>query len=235
MKISDAVNLRRSRRTYVAQAIKTSYVKKLNDAIEKCNAISGLNIQLVLEDEVPFKKSLLKNARNYIALVGKGDDITREKCGYYGEKLVLFATGMNLGTCWMGGFFDKKLCNVNLKEGEMVHLLIAIGTVKHKLSLREKILSHIFWFNRKNRKKATRVFGDVPHWFWGGVDAALKSPSAFNRLPVLFRCTDGDVSAAVTGKFDYEYYDLGIAKLHFEIGALGGEWEWGNSGMFTNN
>ncbi|MFC2347211.1 MAG: nitroreductase, partial [Scardovia wiggsiae] len=31
----------------------------------------------------------------------------------------------------------------------------------------------------------------------------------------------------------FAYTDLGIAKLHFQIGAGGGSWEWGDRGTFS--
>ena len=59
----------------------------------------------------------------------------------------------------------------------------------------------------------------VPAWFMEGMDAVMKAPSAINKLPVFFTYNNGIVTAETTTKTGYEYVDLGIAKLHFEIGA----------------
>lgn len=36
-------------------------------------------------------------------------------------------------------------------------------------------------------------------------------------------------------KIDVMAFDFGIAKAHFELGAGGGKWEWGNNGEFTRS
>ncbi|MDR1754083.1 MAG: nitroreductase [Eubacterium sp.] len=234
MKINDALNLRHSRRTYLDCPMSNEDAKKLCDAIQKCNALSGLHMQLITEEKMAFKGSMFKNVRNYIAMVGRGDDITREKCGYFGEKIVLFATGLGLGTCW-SGTFNRAACRFDAFKDEILHLVIAIGPVRNKMTQRESVISGISHINSRGRKKISRIFGDAPPWFWSGIDAVLKAPSAMNRRPVTLSCNDGEITASISGKKDYEYIDLGIAKLHFEIGALGGDWEWGNGGTFIVN
>ncbi len=70
-----------------------------------------------------LKKSygLFSGVRHYLALVGnKTDMLTVEKLGYYGELLVLHATALGLGTCWVGGTYDDSCCPVTLEENESV-------------------------------------------------------------------------------------------------------------------
>ncbi|MBQ9179184.1 MAG: hypothetical protein IJ132_00085 [Firmicutes bacterium] len=62
---------------------------------------------------------------------------------------------------------------------------------------------------------------------------AVKAPSAQTRQPVKFHCDGEAVTARVKEENRYDLVDLGIAKLHFEIGAGGGTWEFGNGGLFT--
>ena len=38
--------------------------------------------------------------------------------------------------------------------------------------------------------------------------------------------------AQVTGEHEFSMVDLGIAKYHFELGAHGGQWTWGDGGVF---
>ena len=40
-----------------------------------------------------------KNVSNYIALIGPKDRELDEKCGYFGEKLVLYAQSLGLNSC----------------------------------------------------------------------------------------------------------------------------------------
>ena len=61
-----------------------------------------------------------------------------------------------------------------------------------------------------------------------------RAPSARNRQPVLFeRLPDNTVRAELLEETAFSPVDLGIAKLHFELGAHGGTWTWGSGGTFT--
>lgn len=53
-----------------------------------------------------------------------------------------------------------------------------------------------------------------------------------NAQPVKFIYKDNKVTAKVPEKINMQLVDLGIAKLHFELGAGGGKWEFGNGGTF---
>lgn len=56
----------------------------------------------------------------------------------------------------------------------------------------------------------------VPNWVVEGMRCVVKAPSSRNRQPVMFYYSSGSVMAKVK---EEEFFDLGIAKLHFEIGA----------------
>jgi hypothetical protein len=74
----------------------------------------------------------------------------------------------------------------------------------------------------------------VPEWFTSGITAAQKAPSALNRQPVLFTYKDGMAAASVPDIVGQGFaLDLGISKLHFEIGAGGGFWKFGNGQGFV--
>ena len=73
----------------------------------------------------------------------------------------------------------------------------------------------------------------VPGWFKSGIAAVQKAPSAVNRQPVTFKYKNDTVTASVKDiSISGMALDLGIAKLHFELGAGGGTWCWGNGAEF---
>ena len=73
-----------------------------------------------------------------------------------------------------------------------------------------------------------------PNWFLAGMKAVEIAPSAVNRQPVKFTYKNGIVTAAVKNLKNESYaLDLGIAKFHFELGAGGGEWAFGNGAEYT--
>ena len=74
----------------------------------------------------------------------------------------------------------------------------------------------------------------APDWFMDGMRTVQKAPSAVNRQPVMFSYCDGKVTAGIQEPTDIAtLLDLGIAKLHFELGAGCGKWDFGNDAEFV--
>ena len=109
----DAVNYRTSRRAYINKQLETKDISKIKELIYKINEETGLNFQFIEDCSKLFKGfsasyGLIKGLNSCIALVGnKNIDDYKTKVGYYGEMLVLESTYMNLGTCWIGGTYNK--------------------------------------------------------------------------------------------------------------------------------
>jgi hypothetical protein len=236
MNHTSAIEIRSSRRTYTDQPIASDKVKRLNEMIEQFNKEASLHLQLITNNGDAFSKfnktyGLFKGVNNYITLIGKKDDHVFEKMGYYGEKLVLEATCMELGTCWVGGSFDRNACTV--LEDEVLYGVIAIGNVAESKSFKEKTISKLAHRKTKSFEEFYESDLQVPEWFVNGIKAAQKAPSAMNGQPVKFYYQSGTVTAKVQDNLDFRNVDLGIAKYHFELGAGGGHWEYGNHGVFT--
>jgi nitroreductase len=229
-----------SRRKYLSEPIDSSAVAKLQTLIAEYVGKENLNIQLVLGNGDAFKgfrKSygMFSGVQNYLGLIGNKNDFEGiEKLGYYGELLVLYATELGLGTCWVGGTFHRASCPFNLSEDETIICTITIGNVPQKLSAKEKI---IHGFTHRKTKTAKQMYTSplsVPDWFLSGMEAVRLAPSAVNRQPVMFSYDKDDIVTAsvkdVAG--DGFALDLGIAKLHFELGAGSGTWVFGNGSKF---
>ena len=240
MDYSKAIDMRCSRRKYEPVALKEADVQALEDLIKEYNAISHLQIKLVVgngEAFDGFKKSygLFVGVKNYIVMAGKKDDIHRqEKEGYYGEKLVLEATKRGLATCWIGSSYDRKSCDVDIGEDEVMDLVIAVGYSKEKHSLKEKMMSGIMRRNSKPIEKIVACdFEKTPQWFKQGIKAVLKAPTARNLMPVVFNYKDdGTVLIQTTSEAERVMVDVGIVKLHFELASGGGRWEYGKEALF---
>ena len=143
---------------------------------------------------------------NSIALIG--DPGAAELCGYYGEKLVLEAQMMGLNTCWIGLSYKKVPGRYVIAPGEKLHLIISIG-----YGATQGVPS-----KSKPVEKVSKCNGDMPEWFRHGVEAALLAPTAVNQQKFRFELV-GDRVRATTGWGFYSHVDLGIAKLHFELGS----------------
>lgn len=236
MDLKKAIRERTSRRSYLDTPVSPLQTEKLEAAAWECNRTGGLNIQIVTGEEVVFSGSkkgygLFSGVRNYMAMVGKyGDPHVEEKIGYYGESLVLLATSLGLGTCWVSMELDQEAMGCKVKADEELKYIIIFGNVKEALTLKEKIIAKGIQMRKSKEIKDMLVSETkVPNWVVEGMRLVVKAPSARNRQPVMFYYSSGNVMAKVK---EDELCDLGIAKLHFEIGAGQGKWDFGNGGVF---
>jgi hypothetical protein len=239
-----AIKIRRSRRKYLPEPVKISAAAKLHILIEEYKNKGNIDMRLITDNGEPFgafrsNYGLFSGVRNYIALIGnKNDAINIEKLGYFGQLLVLHATTLGLGTCWVGASFDHEVYPFDLDEtkNESIIGVITVGTVSQDYSAIEKYVRKSM--NRKS-KTAEQLYisnESVPAWFLSGMEAVRTAPSAVNRKSVMFTYKDNAVTASVKNiNVTGAALDLGIAKLHFEIGADGGKWEFGNGGEFIKN
>ena len=96
MDLMEAIAARHSVRSYSDRAIETEKKQALLDKIDEINKESGLHIQLICDEPKAFDGFMahygkFSGATNYFALIGKKSADLSEKCGYYGEQLVLLA------------------------------------------------------------------------------------------------------------------------------------------------
>ena len=220
MNISEAIEARHSVRQYKDKPVEQDVVLALQTEIEACNKESGLHIQLVKNEPKAFDGFMahygkFSGVTNYIALIGKKGAGLDEACGYYGERLVLFAQQLGLNTCWVAMSYSKIKTAFVIDQGEKLTVVIALGYgetqgVMHK---------------SKSIAEVAKAEGQMPDWFKHGVQAALLAPTAMNQQKFVFTL-QGDQVSAKAGMGFYTKLDLGIVKYHFEIGAGDHHFEW---------
>ena len=96
MDLLQAIEERHSIRSYTDKNIEGETLKKLQTELQRLNDESGLNMQLVINEPKAFGGRMahygkFSGVKNYVAVVGKKTADFQEKCGYYGEKFVLYA------------------------------------------------------------------------------------------------------------------------------------------------
>ena len=212
MTIEEAVAARHSVRQYKETPLTQSQVAALRTLMDACNREQGLHIQLILDDPKAFSGLLAKYCKfsgvnNYIALVGKKCDNLKEKLGHEGERLVLEAQRMGLNTCWVAGSYSKTGA-VQVGKDEKYLAAISIGYGENQGE------PHV----SKPVEEVTAL-AYTPDWYKKGIECVMLAPSAMNKQNFHFsHMADGKVMA-VEGRGTYAGLDLGIAKLHFEIGS----------------
>jgi nitroreductase len=223
MKQIEAIRARHSVRKYVDKPIEAEKVAALQGVVKRVNAEAGLNIQLVLEEPKAFSAGLWKygqfsGVRNYFVMAGPKGKETEQKIGFCGEELVLLAQTLGLNTCWVGLTYKKIPGTFTLREGDVVHCVIALGYganagVQHPLKPVEK-----FYESKET----------PPQWFLAGMEAAMLAPTAVNQQKFKMILHDGNKVEARTffSLTGYVDIDLGIVKYHFETAAGKENFDW---------
>ena len=216
----EAIRARHSVRRYLNKPLRPDELAALRAEVDACNRESGLHIQLVVNETRAFEGTMARygkfsGVQNYFALVGKAGPDLQEKCGYWGERLVLKAQAMGLNTCWVALTFSKVKSAYTLEGGEKLAAVIALGHgavqgVPHK---------------SRSMDEVVKAAGPLPDWFRAGMEAVLLAPTAVNQQKFLFTLEGDQVSAQATGGF-YSRIDLGIVKYHFEVGAGKERFRW---------
>lgn len=211
---------RHSVRQYEDRPLEDGVVSALEKEIKACNKESGLHIQLVKNEPKAFDSFMahygkFSGVTDYIAMIGKKGADLDEKCGYYGERLVLKAQELGLNTCWVAMTYSKVKTAFTIDSGEKLCIVISLGYGK------TKGVPH----KSKSADAVTKADGSVPGWFRKGTEAALLAPTAMNQQKFLFTLNGNKVSAK-TGFGFYSKIDLGIVKYHFEIGAGKENFQW---------
>lgn len=237
--ILETIQQRHSRRHYREEPLDPAFLADFNTLIHSVNETSGLHIQLMTDHPEAFagflnSYGLFSGVRHFLAMVGNpADPHWAEKIGWYGEQLVLEAVSRRLGTCWVGGTYDKSFKACELRPGEQLLCVIALGPVNAIPSTRERLIAQMTHRRDKTIAEMCSVSGQIPKWFREGMNAVHKAPSAMNHQPVHFSCRNDQVTAVVQMTRLMNEVDLGIAKYHFQLGAGGGYWPWGNGQTFT--
>lgn len=216
----EIMKARHSVRQYLDRPLTAETVSALTDKIDICNREGGLHIQLVTNEPKAFDGFMARygkfsGIKNYIALIGKKGTDLEERCGYYGERLVLLAQEMGLNTCWVGLTYSKVKTAYTVGSGEKLCAVIALGYGKTQgVPHKSKAMSEV-----------AKVTGTMPEWFKAGMEAVLLAPTAMNQQKFVFTLANGRVQAQAGSGF-YTKMDLGIAKYHFEIGAGKENFQW---------
>jgi nitroreductase len=227
MTLLEAIESRHSVRKYTDKAIPQDIIDTLKSKVEECNKLGNLHIQLVTNEPKAFKGKMaygsFSGVTNYFAMIGTKADDLAERIGYYGEQLVLLAQTLGLNTCWVGLTYNKVKDAYSVGENEKLCCMIALGYGNEPGRN----------LKRKTARQVSNASDSTPKWFHDGVAAALLAPTAVNQQKFHFEYlgTMGDgIHKVKAGRgfslIGYTKIDLGIAKLHFELGAGKENFEW---------
>jgi hypothetical protein len=236
-----AIFSRRSRRKFKPIALPEDKLNRLSDACQNFRPFS--EARAVLVDQPSDRVFLgfigsygkIEKAPGYIAFIGDMDSPrVQEAVGYTGEGIILEATALGIGTCWVGGFFRLEAVEnqITVAKNERILAVTPVGIPLDSFSFQEKLMTG-FGFMHKRKQLSELVNGTPKHqWMKSALEAARLAPSAVNRQPWRFILGESSISVALDkSRGTYKIarrLDCGIAMLHLELGArhagINGNW-----------
>jgi nitroreductase len=259
--VIDVIRARCSWRTYDGRPIAADKRRTLEAILADPPAAPfGSRVRLALLDTNPDQQTqplrlgtygVIKGAPSFVAGAVRRGELALEDFGYVFQRVILLATELGLGTCWLGGTFKRDRFGQALAAAED-ELVPAVSPVGHAHSRRSLVDSVFRWgAGSKKRRPWPELFFDRdlasplsekdagPHAT--PLEMVRIGPSASNKQPWrLVRQTagDGEVrfhlllrrSPGYRGRFevDLQRLDMGIAICHFELAArelgLPGAW-----------
>jgi len=256
--VIDLIKIRKSIRSYESVGLKQEDKKKIIDFIKKDhNTVFGCKLRFEFIDASDLDPGDLKNlgtygmitgAKYFIAGIDKSDskkDYCLVNFGYVFEKIILFITDLGLGTCWLGGTFNKKGFSekIMLKQDEVIPAVSPFGIISKKRHLKSSIIRTLA--GSKNRKQWDKLFfnnnflNPLDESDSGSYKVPLEmvrlGPSASNLQPWRILKENKNIfhffikRSSRLGYLNMQYIDIGISLCHFELAAseldLKGKWE----------
>lgn len=241
--VKAAVDARFSARTYEKRAVESDLRKKLEIYAASLENPLGPKVRFEFIDKktAPNGEKLgtygfINGASLFVGAAVPNENFAAEALGYDFERLILYAASLGLGTCWLGGTFNKSAFadNMKLESNERFPAVSPVGYPKN-----QRVVERLFRLKLKadNRLPWESIFFD------GCCDKPLTAerageyafplemlrlaPSAENKQPwrVVF---DGKAFHFLAygipddsiNDIRMKRIDLGIAVCHFHLAAI---------------
>jgi nitroreductase len=240
--VEDAVRKRYSVRNYSDRDIEREERDKIEAFIGTLDNPFGNKINFHYLDGKDMKDGeklgtygVIKGARQYIGTTIKLEDMALEALGYEFEVMVLYLAHLGIGTCWLGGTFDRKgfAEAMKINEGDLFPVITPYGYAAEKKHIKEMAMRKVI--KADQRKPWEDLFfkddfstplteveaGDLAF----ALEMVRLGPSASNKQPWRILVSDGkahfyeDREPGYSDRFPYDIQrvDMGIAAAHFDL------------------
>ncbi|MBW6473826.1 MAG: nitroreductase family protein [Anaerolineaceae bacterium] len=260
--ITDLIQKRFSCRKYSKASISVEMREKLREYMTHlCIGPFGtpMRFDLITADDQDGKAlrglgtyGFIQGASGFVVgALGAGQQ-NLEEYGYRMEQIVLAATDLGLGTCWLGGTFTKSTFarRIELQDDERMPAILAIGVIQDENSARNGVMRQYVAGQRRipweelffDRLWGKGLSPEVAGEYSRPLEMVRLGPSASNKQPWRIVQTDGffhffiqrtkgyrNLLTRLVQVDDMQRLDMGIAMCHFELTAreLGLKGKWG--------
>lgn len=190
----------------------------------------------------------IKNQKGYLVGVTRNNKYALVEFAYTFHQLVIFLTELGIGTCWMGGTFNRNSLSqeIQLNKDEFIPCITPIGYPGQKQRVLDKALRYVV--KADNRKPWDRLFYHTEFGipllkenaglFEQAIEMVRLGPSATNKQPWRLVVSSDyqdchfyiEHTPNYSTKLGYkmQLLDIGIAMCQFALAfeELGGKGHW---------
>lgn len=239
----EAIKIRKSVRNYTSKALSEAHEAKLLQFINDESKLIGPfgNTMRIVYRKLANQSNrekigtygFVKNAPAFLICICKNQEESLLDLGFVFENLILFLESHGIGTCWLGGTFNRKKLELKheFSEGEFIPIISPLGYGADKPHLFEKLV-------RKGAKANTRKDFDLLFFnadFKTPISDLLNrelleyvrlAPSASNNQPWRIVLDDNKTAHFFIERtpkygsslgYDIQMVDIGISLSHFMI------------------
>lgn len=239
--IEEAVTKRYSVRNYLDKEIEEEKIKAIEAFIASLDNPFGkkVNFHFLFRNDMNEEQRLgtygvIKGAKNFIGTTIKLEPRTLEALGYEFETLVLYLAHLGLGTCWLGGTFDRKgFANaMNVNEGELLPIITPYGYAAEKKHIKEIAMRKMIKADKRKDWKelfykkdfSSPLTKDEAGELAFPLEMLRLGPSASNKQPwriivdgrTLHFYEHREPGYSKAFPYDIQRVDMGIAAAHFD-------------------
>ena len=243
--LEKTVRQRRSVRSYENRPLSQADRERITSCIEELRTEetpfpAKIRIQLLeakpgTDTEKLGTYGVIRGTKTFLGVAAENTETAPEAVGFAFEKLVLAATAMGLGTCWIAGTFNREQFThaMVIGDGEIFPIVCPIGYPLTKKTLIDSVFRRM---GKSDQRKPWRElffeneFGNPLSEAQAGEYAfALEmlrlAPSAVNRQPwrvvhagsAFHFYREGNLTSKYA--FDLPRLDTGIGACHFYLAA----------------
>lgn len=241
--VEETVKARHSIRSYQDRPIPPEVMGKIKSYVEKLSNPFSVEVSFhLLEKEVTADGEklgtygVIKGASHFIGASVASGELGLEALGYSFEKLILYLTSLGLGTCWLGGTFDRSsfASAMKLNKEDLFPAISPFGYPQEKKRMMESMMrllaksdqrmewSNIFFEENFAHPLTQAVAGEYAF----PLEMMRLAPSAVNKQPWRVVKSKGAYHFYKTKSekqnklgIDIQRTDVGIAACHFHLAA----------------
>ncbi len=243
--IEKIIRTRKSIRTYNNTAIEPAVKQQVLDFMrDNSMGLFGNRVEFFWIDgnADEFKDTklgtygVISGTKSFITGKITDSDKNFEDFGYCMEKLILYCAQLNIGTCWLGGTYNKTAfgTSLKLKEGEIIPAVSPVGYFGSKKRTIDKLFRRMA--GSDNRKPFDELFfstdftqqlSEIEKAIYGFfLEMVRLAPSASNKQPWRVVLMDNVFHFYLKRtpnynsklmQSDLQRVDMGIGMAHFEL------------------